>query len=189
MRFNKVSIQDRIREFNERYFFLRGLKLELLKTCPQTLYILAEWVYHEWRSYDSSLTKKKLIESFSQRLNDDKIPLTLVALKNGTPVGTVSLKWEDEAELRAISKANPWLGSLQVIYEERKLGLGQELLKIAKSIATSLGYQNLFLYTSNPVNVDWYKKRGACILKTSPFRKHTITIMQIALIHEERKII
>lgn len=155
--------------------------IELLKNCSHTIPILAEWIYDEWRSYDSSLTKEKLINRFHKRLNEDKLPLTLVTLKNGIPVGTVSLKEEDEAEFKNLSDGEPWLGSLQVVLEERNRGLGHELLKAAQTFAIRFGYKNIFLYTSNPANLEWYYKRGARFIETRPFRNHTITIMQIPL--------
>lgn len=167
---NKIIIQESIGSF------------ELLKNCPQAVPVLAEWVYQEWRSYDALLTKEKLIESFSKRLNDDRLPLTIVALKDGEPIGTVSLKEQEDPEIMGHSNGNPWLGSLQVISGERGKCLGTELLNTAKKLAYRLGYQSIFLYTSNPDNVKWYCDRGASVVETRPYRNHSITIMDMTLI-------
>lgn len=158
------------------------IQIEFLKNCSYTIPTLVEWVYDEWQAYDSSLTKEKLITGFHKRLNDDRIPFTLVALRKEIPLGTISLKEQDEPEFAAISQGNPWLGSFQVTQEERNKGLGQKLLQAAKTFAKDLGYKNIFLYTSNPANLDWYRRRGACFIETRPFRNHIITIMQITLL-------
>jgi len=176
-----LIIQDIIQTSNNTTFSPRGVTIELLKNCSETLPTLVEWIYEEWRPYDASLTRERLIEGYKNRLNDDKIPLTLVALRDGVPVGTVSLKEQSEPELVAYSKGDPWLGSLQVILNERGKGLGDELLNLAKTLARGLGYQNIFLYTSNPANLGWYRKRGAHFVEKRSFHNHPITIMQIPL--------
>lgn len=175
------SIREIIQASNRVTLNPQGIQIEFLKNCSQTIPTLIEWVYAEWRSYDSSLTREKLMKGFNSRLNDDRIPLTLVALKNGIPVGTVSLKQQTEPEFGAICGDNPWLGSLHVIHEERDKGLGGELLNNVKAIAMCLGYNDIYLYTSNPANVEWYNKRGAHSLVVRSFRNHMITIMHIHL--------
>ena len=138
-------------------------------------------MYQEWRSYDSSLTREKLFLSFNARLRNDKIPFTVVALKDGIVIGTISLKQQDEREFTALSGDSPWLGSLHVVLGERNKGLGEGLVKIMKTIARELGHKSIFMYTSNPSNIAWYHKRGAHFLKTCCFRNHTVTIMEIPL--------
>lgn len=157
------------------------IQIRLLKNCPEVIPTLVEWVYQEWRSYDSSLTREKLFDKFNKRLNEDRIPLAFVAFKDGVPVGTITLKENDEPDLSVNSHGSPWLGTLQVKEEERNKGVAQELLKEAKACAVGLGYQEIFTYTSNLDNVEWYLKRGAVIVKTLSFRNHTVTVLKIVL--------
>lgn len=174
-------IQHILEQANQEFFFSHFLRLDLLKNCPQVIPTLAQWLYEKWHPYDISLTKEKLIYSFTTRLNDDRIPITFVALKNDKPVGVISLKKETAPEFSDFSKNLVWMGSLHVPPEERKQGLGQELLKCAATIAGSLGYEKLYFYTSNRTNVKWYLKRGAQVVEERPFRNHTVTIMYISL--------
>lgn len=175
-------IQETLHGGNENVFAPMGLHIALLKDCMHTIPTLVDWIYAEWCSYDSSLTKEKLLNGFKKRLNDDRIPFSIVALKNNLPIGIISLKFNDDQEFADLSHAHPWLGSFQIIAEERNKGLGKELLQILKGIAFKLGYTTLFLYTSNPANINWYKKRGAAVIETRPFRDGMATIMQISLV-------
>lgn len=164
---------------NQAWFAPLGLRAQLLKDCQSAIPVLAQWMFEEWHPYDSSLTKEKLFGSFQKRLNDDKIPFTIVALRGERPVGMISLKDQAEAELSDFPKEVPWLGSLHVAPEERKKGIGSALFKVGAAIAGSLGHPKLFFYTSNPENLNWYQKRGAQMEGKRPFRGHEITILHI----------
>lgn len=157
------------------------IQIDFLKNHPHTIPTIAAWIYDEWRPYDSSLTKARLIAGLKQRLNDDKIPFTLIALRNSIPIGTISLKEQNEPELTDFPQGIPWLGSLQVVPKERNKGVGHRLLSQIKEQALLLGHKKVLFYTSNPTNLQWLQKRGAQLVETRPFRNHIITIMQISL--------
>lgn len=170
-------IRQTLQEANERLFSVRNISLRLLKDCPENIPILVEWMYEEWRHYDDSLTREKLSTSFNNRLNDDKMPFTLVAERNSQPIGMIALKETGEPEFSSHYGSFPWLGSLHVLPEERNRGLGQTLVSVLNSIAVRLGHQKILFYTSNPNNVAWYLKRGAHVIDKQIFRGHPITIM------------
>ncbi len=174
-------IHQAIQKENEDFFSPRSMRLECLKNCSHVIPILAQWLYEEWRSYDASLTVEKMMGGFATRLNDDRIPMAFVVLKNEKPIATISLKKETSPEFSDFPEDSIWMGSLQVIFEERNHGLGGELLRFVQIIAKQLGSQNLYFYTSNPANVSWYLQRGACLLGERPFRNHRISLMQISL--------
>jgi GNAT superfamily N-acetyltransferase len=174
-------IQESLQEENKDFFFPRCMQLSLLKNCPHVIPTLAQWLYEEWYPYDNSLTKEELIHSFTTRLNNDNIPITFVALKDDMPVGVISLKKQLDPVFLDFPDNSIWMGSLQVIPEERNQGLGQELLKFAKTIAKQLGYEKLYFYTSNPANIKWYLKQSAHVIEERLFRHHKITIMEIFL--------
>lgn len=156
------------------------MHLDFLKNYSQTIPQLSRWIYDEWKNYDKSLTLEKLILSFNERLNDTLLPMTFVVLKNDQPIGCVSLKTESGTEFKDFPQNSVWIGSLQVISEERSQGIGKELLKFCTLVAKkSFNNEELYFYTSNPVNVAWYVKNGAEIIEKRPFRGHTITLMKI----------
>lgn len=176
---SNMTLRKSLQDINKKKFIPRSVILELLKDCPQTIPVLAQWIYDEWHPYDATLTKEKLLHSLSKRLNDCEIPFTLVAIKNKVPIGMITLKDKGEPEFLEFGKGFPWLGSFHVAPEERNMGLGTDLLTAVKTIAENLGHKKIFLYTSNPLNVDWYLERGASLIETRPFRGHTITLMSI----------
>lgn len=171
-------IRDTLKEINEKVFFPQSIRLELLKEYPGTIPILAQWMYDEWHSYDATLTKERLVDSFKNRLNNNKMPFTLVALRNSEPIGIISLIEKGEPEFIEFINTSPWI-SLQVPSKERNKGLEQELLSAANTIAARLGYEKLFVYTSHPDKVEWFIKNGAQLIEQRPFRGHTITMMEI----------
>jgi hypothetical protein len=156
-----------------------SIRFELLKDCPETIPTLAQWVYDEWHSYDRALTKEKLVQSFKGRLNSDKIPITIVALKNKKPIGVFSLKHNNAPELDDLPADFLWLGSLQTVPAAKELD--EKLLNLALAVSKQLGFKKLHVYLSNPTYVPWYVKRGAKITEKRPFRNHEITILCFAL--------
>ena len=175
-----MVIYQILEEANNGLFFPIPMQVNVLKNCPQTIPTLAQWMYEEWHSYDVSLTKEKLIHAFNHRLNDDRIPLTFVVLKKTLPIGMISLKGRDH-EFSDFPENSLWMGSLQVIPEERNKGIGQALLKFAATVAKRLGYEDIYFYCSNPAHVKWYGKRGAGVIEERSFRNHMITIMHMPL--------
>lgn len=159
--------------------FAGKMQLSLLKDCQETIPTLVDWIYAEWRSYDKTLTKEKLAASFQERMNADKLPITLVALKEGKPIGVVSLKNHEDSSLEPLSHGNPWLGSLHVVPAERNQGIERGLLDAAKSLAAHFGHTSIFFYISNPALVDWYVQQGAKQLETRTFRNHPVSVMSI----------
>lgn len=153
-------------------------QLMFLKDCPEAIPTIAQWVYDEWSSFDKSLTKDRLVKSLEGRLNDDKIPFTLVAFKEKRPVGVITLKEERNPEFADFPKELLWMGTLYVVPDERKNGLGQALLEWSSLMAMKMGYEWLYLYISNPEHVPWYTLRGAEVIQERPFRDHKIAIMR-----------
>jgi GNAT superfamily N-acetyltransferase len=184
---NASLIREVIQEVNEVNFSNKQLRLELLKKCPETIHVLAEWEYQDWHSYDTSLTREKLINGFNHYLNDDRLPLAFVILKDSIPVGVISLDDKSEPELSDLEDGNPWGGSFHVIPAERNQGIGEALAKTLATIAKRLGYEKVHFYTSNTQVVKWYTERGAKIIDTRPYREHVITTLEYSLTSPNQK--
>lgn len=172
-------VREVLQEVNEKAFFSESVRFELLNDFPSMIPILAHWQYNDWHSYDTSLTVNQLVNYFEKQLTENDISFTIVALKDGVPIGSISLDEEGEVEFSDLSGTGPWLGSFHVIFEERNKGIGQELGNAVLTIAKRLGYPQVNFFTSNFSNVAMYLKKGAQIIDTRPFRGHTITIMKL----------
>jgi predicted N-acetyltransferase YhbS len=172
-------IQDVLQDANENIFGPRSLELKLLKECPEMIPYVAQWQYDDWHSYDTTLTLERLIKSFEKQLSAADFPFTIVVLKDGFPIGSISLTKEGEPEFSDISNKGPWVGSFHVISKERSRGIGPKLAKVVLAIAKRFGYQQVNFYTSDFSNVRRYVKKGAQVVETRPFRGHTVTLFKI----------
>ena len=179
----RLTIYKALAEANQVPFFIqKSITIKLLKDCKETIPQLAEWMYDQWKSYDASLTLEKMIESFKERLNNDRIPFVVVAFINHQPIGMIGLKEKGAKELTNVCPSNtPWIGALFVTKNQRRKGIAGHLLKFIISLAKKLGHQEVFVYTSDDSNVKWYTDRGTTIVKDHyPFRKHKITLMKFS---------
>ncbi len=123
---------------------MKMIQIEYLADVPYFLPVVSSWVFREWCRQEGSL--ERVVSRYRQRLSRGRIPLTLVALKDGAPVGIISLKLED---LPTRPDLFPWLGSLFVLPEHRGRGIGMLLVNQAEFIARELGVATIFAYTDS----------------------------------------
>ena len=109
---------------------------------PQYLPIVAFWNYREWHEEDTNLDD--IIKRYQKRMQRGKIPTTLVAICDGMPTGTVSIKINDLPQRLDLS---PWLASLYVLPDYRGRGIGRELVRAGEDAAREAGTKKLYLFT------------------------------------------
>jgi GNAT superfamily N-acetyltransferase len=163
--------QESIIESDENFYFIAGytpngvpfgitwkefekdnLSIRNLLDYPEHLETVSSWIYEEFA--DKSLIKYDEIKEFFRKRFYDKLPITLIALKDEQCVGTVSL-FEGDLDTRRDLK--PWLAALYVDQNYRGQGIGAELINSIINKAEELGYNTLFLRTEH--TSDYYKKR------------------------------
>ena len=91
---------------------IKGLKIDYLSHHPEWIPLIAQWTYSTWHQYDPTLTLERSLKSINTRLNTDKVPLTLVAIHNDKPIGTVNLK--KSVPVQNVPENKIWLGSFYV---------------------------------------------------------------------------
>jgi len=152
--------------------------------------IIATWNYNAWNKYDSAVTIERSKEHFAQRaLNKDHLPLTIIAIDEDivkledSVVGMITLK--ESIPVPGYDNKKPWLGSLVVLKNYQHQGVGTLLEQKATELANSMGFKEMFLFTSDPIMPAWYsdKKRGWEVLKKDTYPKgnvkeHPITVMK-----------
>ncbi len=129
--------------------------IEPLFRHPQHRARIAGWIYDEfWREkpgYSPAFFEGLL----AQAEHEDRLPLSLVALVDGEPVGTVNLI-ENDDETRP--QLRPWLAALIVRPAFRRRGVGSALVRELLRQADRLGEREVFLGTDNP---GFYVRLGA----------------------------
>ncbi len=149
-----------------------SLKIAHLFEHPEHVSLVAGWIYDEFwrgRSGYSVATFEGLLR---QAGDPARIPLSLLALADGAPAGTVNLVHTDS---EARPDLHPWLAALVVVPEHRRRGIGSALVRALVGHATRLGFDELFLGTDIPA---FYARFGA-----EPFQavRDDLCIMRIGL--------
>ncbi len=132
--------------------------------CNHTCFLseLADWYFSEWSIFNSELTREGALSVLTSRLNSETLSICLVAIKQGKPVGMISIC---DANIPLHHEYYPCISHLCVKPEERSKGLGQILLETAITKTKALGYNTIYLYTNNPTIHTWYEKLGWTIIK------------------------
>ena len=156
--------------------------IEYLADHPDSIGILAGWLFDEWGHRSPDGTARGMVDTFKERLNRDKLPMALVALRENEPLGTVSLKLR-EVEIRP--QYEHWLGALYVHEPHRGKGIGSLLIEAATKEANRLGISELYLYTRNWENERLYAKLGWTVVERLGYQGRSAVIMKRILAKSE----
>lgn len=155
------------------------VQIKYLAEVPHFVPTLAQWTMDAWSKYDPALNLSNVTASLKEKLNTDKIPLTLVAISGDKPVGMVSLK--PKVKVAGYEDRNLWLGSYWVHEEHRNKGIGTQLLDKAYAKARDLGYKKMSLFASDPRAPEWYYSHGWEQFATDTYQGHEVVLMEYAL--------
>lgn len=148
--------------------------IEYLNDHPDLVPTLARWLHHQFLPLSPGST----VERCAQRLRDQPggraIPTTVVAISDGTLLGSASLVSQDMVVRPSLS---PWLASVYVAPEYRKQGVGSALVQRIVDDARALGIQRLYLYT--PDREPFYHRLGWRTLEHIDYRDHYVAVMAI----------
>jgi GNAT superfamily N-acetyltransferase len=130
------------------------VKVDFLKHQPQHLPTVAHWIYDEWTHVSCPDLDTQIMTTRSS-LNDDRIPLCLVAVEGTRCVGTISI-FDDDLHQRP--DLTPWLAALYVAPSHRNRGIGGILHAHLLRVARGLGIQRLYLHTETAA--EYYRRKG-----------------------------
>jgi predicted N-acetyltransferase YhbS len=150
--------------------------IQYLGDHQEVIPVLATWIHDEWSYLYPEMTLQDVVSLFRERINKEKLPLTLVAFEAEEPVGTVSLRTFDMETRRDLPH---WLTSLYVVKPWRRRGIGSGLVKTAGKMATGLEICKLFLFTTE-VNLPplFYSKLGWIVKEETIYHSHPVMIME-----------
>jgi predicted N-acetyltransferase YhbS len=138
--------------------------------------ILAAWIYNEWSYLYPGTTLQDFTGLLLERMDKKSLPLTLVAIEAGEPVGTASLKAFD---METRNDLTPWLTSLHVAEPWRRRGIGSNLVKAIEQKAVELGIRKLYLFTPDADLVSlFYSRLGWTVKEKTIYHSYPIHILE-----------
>lgn len=117
--------------------------------------LVAEWIYREFWEGRPGYSVATFEGLLADATDPDRVPLSLLALAEGRPAGTVNLIHNDNPNRPAL---HPWLAALVVVPEYRGRGIGSALTLRLCEEAARLGFAELYLGTDIPA---FYTRLGA----------------------------
>ena len=154
------------------------IKIDFLKNHPDCIPRLAE-IWHEGlgKIWLPDVPVEGVIQRFSDHLNNDKLPITFIALDGNKPVGICSLRENDGIR----PDIRPWLGSLVIDSKYQKQGIGKMSIDTVKNTADELGFDKLYLFAFDSTIPEYYSRLGWSTIGMDDFRQHPVTVMELIL--------
>lgn len=109
-----------------------------LADSPETIPRLAEWFRTEWPDEVGDDVETR----FRSCTNRDEIPIGLVAVENGVPIGTVQLL---STSVHSHPHLKPWIGGLYVVSEQRHRKVASRLINTALGVAKSIEFETVYI--------------------------------------------
>ncbi len=119
-------------------------RISFLADRQECLPVLAQWLHDEWDHMYPGATLATRTARLEGLLNRDRLPLAVVAHRDGGALGTASLIVCDMATHPELT---PWLASVFVGTEFRRQGVGQALVARIMAECRRLGYPRCYLWT------------------------------------------
>ena len=127
------------------------MDIMLLRDCSKYKEQVIDWLNQEFGCETSYRFYQELIE---HSMEEDKLPITFVAIDNDVLVGTVSL-WR--GDLLSRQDLYPWLSALVVNPDYRNQKIGYRLQQFIEEYCRNKNYEEIYLYTDL---VNYYEKSG-----------------------------
>lgn len=116
------------------------MKIEFLEDHRHLFPVLEDAFKAEWKDYYGPGGQGNALSDIHSLCHKDKLPICLVALKQGTFMGSVALRKKSASH----HHLSPWLTSLFVIPKERRKGIGTKLIEAAESLSAELGFSKVY---------------------------------------------
>ena len=157
-----------------------SIVIDYLANCPELAGELARLSWKEWQDVyqQREQTFEDSLKNYRERMNTDRLPLTLVAVRAGLAVncrelvGMVSLKFHD---MDTRPDLDPWLGGLLVLPEWRNRGVGTMLMHRATGEARRLDVPRLYLWTHSAEGL-YHKLGWQVVERTNYFGKEAVVM-------------
>ena len=154
------------------------LEIHTLADRPEAIPQVAGWLYSEWGHHDPANSPATVAAGLAAELSRDTLPIQVVAMLDGTVVGTAALKLH---ELRArFPELRYWLGSVYVSPAARGQGIAGALVRHVEQLAVSRGIAALHLQTER-LDGGLYARLGFTPIEQIEHRGLDVLVMVKAL--------
>jgi GNAT superfamily N-acetyltransferase len=154
----------------------KRMQIDYLARHKALIPAVSKLVLPDWEDFYGDITWKDVTEIFYERLNDNKIPLALIAFEGSQVFGTVSLLEESISTRKHLT---PWIAGLYVCEEKRHCGIGMQLIEAAAHEARRLGTERLYIGIRKAE--DHYTKLGWQTIERTIYHDEEIIIMRLDL--------
>lgn len=149
-------------------------RIESIADHPDLVEVVAAWHWNEWGQMHPEGSLVSWAAGLRERTNWEAIPTTYVAFEGAELVGSVTLVEFDMDTRRDLS---PWLAGLFVAPAHRGRGVGSALARHAVHAAAAMGFERLYLYTSNACEM--YERLGWRTIAHEGYVGEQVVVMAI----------
>jgi len=150
---------------------MKNFTIHNLADVPEHMSVVSSWLNGEWGAIRNEPIDKTL-DLLKRSALKDRWPFVLIALENGTPIGTASLILDD---MPTRPDLTPWLADVYVEKSARKGGIGSKLVKAVELEAARLGLETIYLFTASKTAL--YELLGWQLLERTEYRGEQVRIM------------
>lgn len=151
------------------------ITIDLLKNHPEAVPALAKiWLEVLGKTWMPHVSIAEITLWLSEWLNDNILPLALIALDGDKPVGMCSLQVNDGIRPDLL----PWLGDLCVAPAYQNRGIGKQLVRAAIEKVCSIRFENLYLFIFEDSLGDYYNKQGWHKIGEDVYEGHPVIVME-----------
>ncbi len=140
---------------------------------PEFIEELARLHHREWNHISPSFTLKKRINAIRNTARIQGIPTFFVAVLNDQLIGSAAIVENDMGTKPDLS---PWLAAVYVKEENRKKGIGSQLIQRCVQEAVASDVTDLYLYTEHAVQ--YYEKQGWISFERCNYRGIEVEVMR-----------
>jgi len=137
------------------------MQIERLSQHKDCIKQLSRWHFDQWGQLTGAHTFDEYVRVLEDSATNGNLPMVLVAIVDGMLAGSATLL---TCDLPIRNHLSPWLGQLFVAPQYRSNGIGSSLVRAATVEARSIGYGQLYLYTSGTLPL-FYERLGWSVLE------------------------
>jgi len=157
---------------NQRY----PIKIGDLLGYPQAVESVVKWIHDEWADL-SGRTIEQTNARFRDGIERGKLPVTLIALHDGKPIGAGSLREKDSIDW--YQGATPWICNVIVKEEARHKGVATALCKAFEQVAKEMDFPAIYLATEYEDSL--YHRIGYVTFHKKEYKNNIFYITKLVL--------